>query len=271
MTVIKLVARKELISLFKSYWFVFVAFLFFILNEGLLQFGIYFSGSSGHINPRAVMLSLIHLEMYLMPLLAFILSYDGMLKERELGTLDLLLSYPLVSADLVLGKWIGFTLMLSFSFLLGFVAPAIHLWILGFPLSDLIVFSINAIGLGVAFISMGLLISTISKDRTIVIAMCIILWVFYIFFFDLGFVGLAILSNGETTENAISWVLLLNPADVFRLVAISSLLSNDASVFFGIGNGALQLPYGIFVMLLWIGLPLRLAMNKNFLLSRGVS
>ena len=71
-----------------------------------------------------LLLSLIHLQMYAVPLFAFVLSYAGVLAEREQGTLDLLLSYPIVYRDLILGKWLGFCSILGFAIVAGIAAAA---------------------------------------------------------------------------------------------------------------------------------------------------
>lgn len=268
--VIKTIARKEFIVNVKNYWVLSVAILIFILNGSIIRLDISFAGFEAQMDPSAILLSLIHLQMYVMPLFALIISYDGMLKERELGTLDLLLSYPLRSSDMVVGKWLGFSAVLSLSFLLGFLFPAYILMQLGIAYTTIVAFILLSLCLGLIFTSFGLFLSAFSRERTFVIAMCIIVWVFFVFLFDLGFVALVIATNGIVTSSMINWILFLNPADVFRIVSILSFLSSDVSEIYGLGTGILTISYGTLAMLLWLFLPLLFTMKKNFVSGRGV-
>ena len=105
--VIRTVAKKEAKTNLRSPSFLSIALLLLILNFAVISFSVSFSGFEGQADPRAMLLSLINLQMYIVPLLALIVSYDGLLRERELGTLDLLLSDPLEFSDMVIGKWLA--------------------------------------------------------------------------------------------------------------------------------------------------------------------
>ena len=115
------IAKKELGANIRNSWIIIVALMYYILNYSIIHFSVSLAGFENQGNPQAIMLSLIHLQMYMLSLFALILSYDGMLKERELGTLDLLLSFQLRSSDLVLGKWLGYSATLIIAELLGFL------------------------------------------------------------------------------------------------------------------------------------------------------
>lgn len=268
--IINLVAKKEIVYNIKNYWTMIVAAMLFVLNYGIVHFSVSFSGSATVVSPKAVILSVVHLQMYILPLFALIISYDGMLKERELGTLDLLLSYPLKSQDLVLGKWLGCSAVLTLAFLIGFLPSAYGFMQLGIPVSTIFGVLAFSVWLGVLFTSLGLFLSSFFKDRTVVIASCIIAWVFFVFLFDLGFVILAIVTNGIVEGPMINWVLLFNPIAVFRMISLLSFLPADASSFYGLGTGVLKLSYELIVMLLWTLVPLIITMKKNFVTGKGV-
>lgn len=268
--VIKTVAKKEISANVKNYWIILVALISLILNYSIIHFTVSFAGFENQGNPKAILLSLMSLQMYLLTLFALIISYDGMLQERELRTLDLLLSFPLKSSDLVLGKWIGYSVVLMSAFLIGFLPWVYSLLQMGITVSTLIQLILYSMWLGLTFTSLGLFSSSFAKDKTFVIAFCIILWVFFVFLFDIGFVGLAIASNGVVPDSYISWVLMLNPVDNFRVMSLLSFFKKEAAPFYGLNTGALKLGYSFLAMLLWTIVPLLVTMKRNFVLGKGV-
>jgi Cu-processing system permease protein len=99
---VRAIARRELKKNIVNLWLPLVAGLLLIVNLVVVRIGFSIAGGESAVDARALLLSLIHLEMYVVPLFAFVLSYAGVLAEREQGTLDLLLSYPIVYRDLIL-------------------------------------------------------------------------------------------------------------------------------------------------------------------------
>lgn len=261
---ISTIAEKEARSHVQNLWFPIAALLLFLLHLGLAKIGFSFMGSEGQIDTRATVLSLIHLQMYLVPLLAFILSYGGILAERELGTYDLLLAYPLSYRDILIGKWLGYSAIFALALLLGMGGASFFLHPLG--ISWLALGQLMALGLllGVVFNSLGLLLSTLFRDRTTVIASCIVLWIAFVFLLDLGTVALLVLTEGDIPDALIQSMLLCNPVGVFRIAAITTLLPGDAEQIFGLGNSLLSQPISIASLILWIIVPLALTLIKPF-------
>ncbi len=268
--IIAQVAQKTFMVNIKNYWLLLVAFILLVLNYGIIHFSVSMAGFNKQGNPQAIILSLIHLQMYVLSLFALLISYDGMLQERELGTLDLLLSYPLQSSEVVLGKWLGFNAILILAFLIGFGPSLFNLLDKGVGVNIIAKFILFSTMLGLIFTSLGLFLSAFSKSRTVVIASCIILWIVFVFLFDLGFVALVIKTNGVLQQSATNWILLLNPIDSFRMISLISFMPKDASQFYGLNTGALQYGYILFSLFLWIIIPLILTMKKNFVIGKGV-
>ena len=117
------IARRELYSSFRNHWFLLISVILLILAASIVAPGFSISGGKEQPEIRAVLLSLIHLQMYTIPLLALILSYDGILAERERGGYDLLRSYPIRYLDLLLGKWLGALVILLLALIIGFSFP----------------------------------------------------------------------------------------------------------------------------------------------------
>ena len=69
--------------------------------------------------------SLATLNIYLIPLIALLLSYDAIVGEIERGTMALLLSYPLSRWQVVAGKFLGQTAILAVAIAIGYFVAGI--------------------------------------------------------------------------------------------------------------------------------------------------
>ena len=99
------------------------------------------------------------------------------------------------------------------------------------------------------------------RDRTRASGLAIATWFFFVLVFDLLLLGLLVTSGGQFAGEQFAWLLLLNPADVFRILNVFSL--DDVRTLYGLASVVPQslgnpLTMGA-VMLLWIVLPLALA------------
>ena len=169
----------------------------------MVRIGFSFAGPESAVDSRALLLSLIHLQMYVVPLFAFVLSYAGVIAEREQGTLDLLLSYPIAYRDLILGKWLGFSAILCVAVATGISGAAVTDDRRRHPgprrCSS---FRMLSLLLGFSCVALGLALSCIARDRTAAIAACVVLWVFFVFIFDLGFVFVQVVTEGSLPDAA---------------------------------------------------------------------
>ncbi len=245
------IMKKEIVFNFSNYWVYLSAFIFCFINLIIIYFSEIISGDYSQTDIRSLLLSIIHLQMYLISLLSFILSYDAILSEKESGMLDLILSYKITFFDILLGKLFGNSLIFIISFLIGFFPVTIYLLFLGVNLLILFKFILASIWLSFIFNFIALYISNISKDRTFVILLSIFVWLFFLFIYDILFTFFIIYLYGDLPNGVLEFFLFLNPTEIFRLVSILFLIPTDASDFFGINIGFLRLSYIILSMLLW--------------------
>lgn len=227
------ILKKEVNFNIKNYWIFLSAFIIAIVNSIIIYFAEIISGDYSQTDIRSLMLSIIHLQMYLIPLLSFLLSYDSILSEKESGILDLILSYRLSLLEILIGKLLGNSLIFALSFLLGFIPISFYLNTLGVSFFTLTKFYIISIWLSIIFNSFALYISNSSKDRTVVILLSIISWLFFIFIYDMLFIFLTILLYGKLSPTFLNCLLLLNPAEIFRLISIFYFMPNDIIDLFG--------------------------------------
>jgi Cu-processing system permease protein len=101
----------------------------------------------------------------------------------------------------------------------------------------------------------------LARDRTRASGLAIALWFALVLVFDLLLLGLLVASGGELGGDAFAYLLLLNPADIFRILNIFSL--DDVRRLYGLASivpPALGQAWLMGVaMLVWIVGPLALA------------
>lgn len=255
-SVLYIIFKKEVFDYVNNYWILFMALSLFFVNFILFFFGSFFSLDKHVIDNRSLLLSLIHLQMYIIPLFSLILSYDSILRERELGTLDLFFSYPFNYTELLLSKWLGYCFVFIISFLLGFFPILYFLYNIDVSFLNVFLFLLNCIWLSLIFNFLGIFISAKIKDRTFIILTSILIWIFFIFIYDLFFISLVIFANGILSSDFINNFLLLNPVEIFRLVSIIYLLPSDANDIFGLNIESLNIYFVFISMFFWIFVPI---------------
>ncbi|MCH7343582.1 ABC transporter permease [Pelomonas sp. CA6] len=260
-------AGKEFRDRLRNRWVLAVALVFTLFSLAITYFG---SAAQGVVGPRSIELtiaSLVSLVVYLIPLIALLLGFDAIVGERERGTLDLLLAHPVTRLELLLGKYLGLAAALTLSTLGGFALVAGLLW-QRFGAAGLYHyggFMISAVLLGLAFLSLALLLSVLARDRTRASGLAIALWFVMVLVFDLVLMGLLVASGGQLggwlQGEGLAYLLLLNPADLFRILNVFSL--DDMRRLYGLASvvpaalGQMWLLGG--AMLGWILGPLALA------------
>lgn len=259
-------AAKEFSDRVRKRWVLAVALVFTVFSLAITYFG---SAAQGQIGPRSIeatIASLVSLVIYLIPLIALLLGFDAIVGERERGSLDLLLALPITRLELLLGKYLGLAAALVLSTLAGFSLVAGLLW-QRFGAAGLYHyggFVFSSVLLGLAFLSLAMLLSVLARDRTRASGLAIALWFLLVLVFDLLLLGLLVASAGELgplSGDGFAYLLLLNPADLFRILNVFSL--DDMRRLYGLASvvpPALGNPWLMGgAMTAWIVLPLALA------------
>lgn len=258
-----IIAAKEFRDRIRNRWVVAVAVVFTAFALAIAYFGAAQQGAVGFRGIEVTIASLVSLVIYLVPLIALILGFDAVVGERERGSLDLLLSMPLTRLELLLGKFAGLSAALACATVAGFGTAGA---LLGarLPASAMFHyagFTLSSILLGMAFLSLAVAVSTFAGDRTRASGAAIALWFFYVLIYDLLLLGGLVLTGGAYIGDVFPYLLLLNPADVFRILNIFSL--QEVRTLYGLATvfperfaepGLLGA-----VMLAWIAAPLALA------------
>jgi hypothetical protein len=80
-----------------------------------------------------------------------------------------------------------------------------------------------------------------------------------------------VVTEGSLPDAAAQAILLLNPAEAFRIAAILRLLPADAVEIFGLGTGVLSIPFSLLALAIWTAVPIGLALGARRRLLRGES
>lgn len=260
---IGVIAGKEFRDRIRNRWVLAVAVIFTLFALVIAYFGAAQQGAVGFHGISVTIASLVSLVIYLVPLIALILGYDTIVGEREKGSLELLLSMPITHFELLAGKFLGLAMALALSTLTGFGLAGVLLSCqsgLG-ALYHYAGFMLSALLLGMAFLSMAVLVSVTAGDRMRASGIAIALWFFYVLVYDLLLLGLLVATEGKISANLFPILLLLNPADIFRILNIFGL--EDVRALYGLATvfpETLANPWLLgSAMVFWILVPLGLA------------
>jgi Cu-processing system permease protein len=262
-----IIAAKEFRDGLRNRWVLAITLVFGFLAVGLSYFGAAASGTLGFTSLATTVVSLASLAIFLIPLIALLLSYDSIVGEEESGTLLLLLTYPVTPAQLLIGKFTGHAAILAASTLLGFGGAGVLIASLSGQLASLELwqafafFILSATLLGWCFVAMAQLISVLVGEKSRAAGLALITWFWFVLVFDLLLLGILVMGEGRTGGQWLSWLLLLNPTDVFRIANLAGFEAvRDYTGLAAIATGALFRPYTLAAVLVaWTAVPLGLA------------
>ena len=220
------------------------------------------------VDPLTVtVVSLSSLSIFLIPLIAMLLSYDALIGEIERGTMALLLSYPVSRVQILAGKFIGHIIILTLATAAGYGLAGIALQLAngGIDIAAWKPFALliaASVVLGAAFLAMGYVISAKVKERGTAAGVAIGVWLFFVVIFDMTLLGVLVADSEQTiTAPVVEGILLLNPADIYRLLNLTGY--ENIAMYAGMAGLSEQISLTVPVLLaaqvLWVFVPLVLA------------
>lgn len=245
---IALIAAKEIQESLRNRWVLAMTALLAALALSLTFLG---SAPTGTVGARAldvVIVSLSSLTIFLVPLVALLISHDAIVGEAERGTMLLLLSYPVSRGQVLLGKFVGHIAILAFATVLGYGTAAVTLAATGAAIdAESWAAFAGMIGtsilLGAVFIAIGYLISVLVRERATAAGVAIGVWLLFVAVFDMALLGVLVVDQGRTiSSGTLSALLLLNPTDVYRLLNLAG--ATNVSAFSGMSGLAETIALG---------------------------
>lgn len=233
--VLAAIAAKEFNDRIRSRWLHLSVLLLLGLGLTTAYFGSTPQGVTGFHGWPVTVAGLISLSIYLVPLLALGLGYDSICGEFEQGTMNILLAYPISRTEIFTGKFLGLAVALMLAVLGGYGLTGLVLF---FGSNDPVpwgaggLFFVSSVFLGLAFLSLSFLVSTMVRERAKAILWVVILWFAGVFIYDLILLGILVLTSGnQALSSDLARALLLgNPADLFRLLNLT-LIPNMAAIY----------------------------------------
>ncbi|MBY3129753.1 MULTISPECIES: ABC transporter permease [Rhizobium] len=261
-----IIASKEIREGLRNRWVLATTLLLGALALTLSFLGSAPTGNVGTDQLDVVIVSLSSLTIFLVPLIALLLSHDAIVGEMERGTMLLLLSYPVGRNQVILGKFLGHIAILSFATLLGYGAAAVALAATGAKIdatswTAFAAMLASSILLGGVFVAIGYLVSALAGERSTAGGIAIGVWLFFVLIYDMALLGTLVAAGGHALPpGLLDALLLINPTDAYRLLNLGS---GSAGALSGMGGVAEHSMLGTTTLLtalaLWTAGPLALA------------
>ncbi len=259
-----LIAAKEVRDGLRNRWVLAVTALLALFALTLAFLG---AAPTGTVKTGALavtVVSLSSLSIFLLPLIALLLAFDAIVGEWERGTLGLLLAYPVARWQVVLGKFVGHVGILAFATALGYGAAgaAVALTSDGGEWDGFALLVASSVLLGAAFVAIGYVISTLVRDRASAAGLAIGVWLVFVLIYDMALLGVLVADQGRSIgAGVVNWLLLLNPADAYRMLNLAG--TPDVRLFSGMAGlaGDVRLSPGALAtaLALWVVGPLAAA------------
>jgi Cu-processing system permease protein len=253
----------EFLERTRDRWVAVVSVLFALLASAV---GLYGRGAEAEV-AKLTGPSLVTLASMFVPLVALVLSHDAIVGERERNTLGLLLSLPVGRHEVVLAKLLGRSMALILAIGLGLGAAML----VGDPAGARAILALMGptVLLGLAFLSLGLLISSCTRRQTSAASVVVVVWFGMVFFYDLGLLGLLVVTDGAVSQSTISSLVLGNPAGLYRVQMMYAFAGPDLLGDLGLEGGPPIARVKWILWSLWIVVPA--ALSAVLLLRRKVA
>jgi Cu-processing system permease protein len=259
------IAQKEMRDALRNRWFLLYTIAFVGLSLAFSYMAMAGAGIAGFSGFGRTAASLINLVLLIVPLMALTIGAQSLAGEQERSTLTYLLAQPLTRLEVFLGKYLGLLLSLLASLALGFGIAGVVLALngggAGSPLSY-----IRLVGqtflLSLTMLSVGFLLSALSRRAGVAIGIGLFLWLAFVFLGDLGLMGTALALKLPIEQ--LFLLSLANPLQVFKMASILDInatldILGPAGIF-AMQEFGRRLRYVFLgVMALWIVLPAVLA------------
>ncbi len=200
----------ELLERVRDRWVMVITGLFVLLASGIGMYGRAAEESAAAVAAP----SLVTLAAFLVPLVALVLGHDAIVGERERHTLGLLMSLPVGRGEVLLAKFLGRAMALAIAIVLGMGSAA--LLVEAGQRAVLLSLIGPTMLLGGAFLSIGMLVSTVAKRHATAASLAVSVWFLLVFFYDLGLLGLLVATDGAVSQDVIAGLVQINPAGLYR-------------------------------------------------------
>ncbi|RKD93551.1 ABC transporter permease [Halopiger aswanensis] len=182
---VRAIAKKDFQDSIRSWMFWGLSIFFFTLLVAVTGAISYFGDeiAQAGATTEALILFVSQITRLVIPLIAIVLGWKSIAGERETGSIKILLSLPHSRKDVLLGKLLGRSAVLSISLAIGFALAAVVVAVIlgGFDVVDYVSLLAMAIIYGLAYTSIAVSLSSMTRSTTLAgAAMAGIFLLFYL-------------------------------------------------------------------------------------------
>lgn len=207
------------------------------------------------------MLSLVNIVLIVLPLISLIFTTIHYYNSYEF--IELMLSQPMGRTRILLSEYTGVAVSLLSAFLVGVGIPVL----IYVPDETGFALIFTGMCLTLVFSSVAFLASVISRDKARGIGFSLLLWFYFALIYD-GLVLLILFTFSDYPLEKLTLLLsALNPIDLGRIfimlkMDVSALMGYTGALYKDFFGSAVGMLFTAGIMMLWIVLPLWLAVRK---------
>ena len=267
MKTVLLLSAKEMREGLRNRWVIAATGLLAALALTLTFLGSAPTGTVGANALDVVVISLASLTIFIVPLIALLISHDAIVGEIERGTMTLLLSYPVRRRQVLFGKFLGHLAILAFATVVGYGLAAVALVATGKAAgvgswTAFMAMTASSVLLGAVFVAIGYLVSALVTDRGTAGGIAIGIWLVFVVLYDMALLGVLVADQGRTIGGGVLDALLLfNPTDAYRLLNLAG--SDEIAAASGMAgtvqSAALAPSVLVAALAAWVAAPMALA------------
>jgi Cu-processing system permease protein len=238
---------------------VLVAYALFLLLASIGLFNIEDNGAKAVI-------SLMSIIMVIVPLVSIVFSTTYFYNASEF--MELLVAQPIGRTSILLGEYIGVAFSMVCAFFVGIGIPVL----IYAPGSTGIVLIISGIGLTMVFTSLAFFSAVSTRDKARGIGLALMIWFYFSVIYDGIVLAVLFAFNDYPLDKVVIALASLNPIDLGRIIIllkldISALMGFTGAVYKKFFGSAFGMIYSLFMMALWVLIPLlgaiRIFKRKN--------
>lgn len=211
-------------------------------------------------DPSKSLVSLMSVIMIIVPLVSVVFSTTYFYNAYEF--IELLVAQPLSRTTILLGEFTGVAFSMLAAFFLGIGVPVC----IYSPDATGFVLLLSGSALSLSFISIAFFSSVATRDKAKGIGLSLMLWFYFSVIYDAIVLGILFAFSDYPLEKAVIALASLNPVDLGRIMIllkldISALMGFTGAVYKQFFGGNFGLLYTGFIMLIWVVVPMLVALR----------
>ncbi|MCP3033338.1 ABC transporter permease [Halobacillus sp. A1] len=212
--------HNDLKQFIRNRWLVWFSVLFTLVATSFLLFGGANQETYDGFNTNIAVL--LNVNLFLLPLVLFIMGSVSVAAEKEEGLLTLVLSYPISYFELVVAKILSLTTAMFLILCLSYGIASTGGFIFGTELSlhTLLTFFFLSILLILLLAPLSILMGVCSRTKFQSMALALGGWTFLVLLYEFIFMGLITVVTPQLLKLFLTVAVAANPIELIRVAAI---------------------------------------------------